>query len=136
MGIELLLIFSLAVVLYTYVGYPVATLLLSRWFGRPIHLADITPKVSVIIAAYNEERDIARKIENTLALDYPKDRLEIVVASDCSGDRTDEIAKGYSGVVLFRLPERLGKSVAQNRAARISGGEVLVFSDATTMYEP
>src|SRR5258706_5713245 len=130
MGIELLLIFSLAVVLYTYVGYPVATLLLSRWFGRPIHLADITPKVSVIIAAYNEERDIARKIENTLALDYPKNRLEIVVASDCSSDRTDEIAMGYreNGVVLHRLPERLGKSVAQNRAARISGGEVLVFS--------
>src|SRR6185436_13684111 len=112
MGIELILIFSVAVVLYTYVGYALVAYALSRWFGTPVCQADITPRVSVIIAAYNEERDIARKIENTLALDYPKDRLEIVVASDCSNDQTDEIVKGYgeAGVVLHRLRERLGKS--------------------------
>ena len=138
MGIELLLILSIAVVLYTYAGYPALAYVLSRWFGRPIYKADITPRVAVIIAAYNEERDIARKLENTLELDYPRDRLEILVASDCSSDRTDEIVREYSarGVVLHRLPERLGKSVAQNRAARTCAGEVLVFSDATTMYEP
>jgi len=138
MGIELVLIFSVAVVVYTYAGYPLLAFVLSRWFGRPIHRSDITPRVSVIIAAYNEERDVARKIENTLALDYPRDKLEIVVASDCSTDHTDEIVTGYSecGVLLHRLPERLGKSVAQNHAAKVSVGDVLVFSDATTMYEP
>ena len=91
----------------------------------------------MIIAAYNEERDIARKIENTLALDYPKEKLEIIVASDCSTDGTDEIVRGYAdrGVILHRRPERIGKSVAQNQAMRFSKGNVLVFSDATTMYE-
>ncbi len=110
---------------------------LSRLRNRPIRKADITPKVSVIIAAHNEERDIAAKIEKTLALDYPKERLEIIVASDCSTDRTDEIVRAYaeSGVILFRQNERLGKTMAQNGAVEISSGEIIVFTDATTSYE-
>ena len=135
---SVILIISLALIVYTYVGYPALVYLLSRAFGRGVKAAEITPKLSVIIAAYNEERDIARKIEETLALDYPKDKLEIIVASDCSTDRTDEIVRGFAGrgVILHRRPERLGKTSAQNHAMQVSTGEILVFSDATTRYEP
>jgi len=128
----------LALVAYAYAGYAALVYLLSRLFERPVRRADITPKVSVIIAAYNEERDIARKIANTLRLEYPKDKIEIIVASDCSTDRTDEIVSSYAreGVMLSRQSERLGKSVAQNKAMKFSTGDILVFSDATTSYEP
>ena len=128
---------SAAILAYTYAGYSALVFLLSRVLARTVRRAEITPNVSVIIAAYNEERDIARKIENTLALDYPKEKLEIIVASDCSTDGTDEIVRAYArrGVILHRRPERIGKSVAQNHATRFSKGNVLVFSDATTMYE-
>lgn len=138
LAIQILFILSLALVAYAYVGYPVLIYALSRLFPRPVRRAEITPKVSVIIAAYNEERDIAAKLDNTLALDYPPDKLEIIVASDCSSDRTDAIVRGYGGrgVALDRRPERLGKSVAQNHAVKRASGEVLVFSDATTMYAP
>lgn len=135
---EVIFITSLVLAAYTYVGYPVVLYALSRLLGRAPRRGDITPRVSVIIAAYNEEADIADKLENTLALDYPKDRLEIIVASDCSSDRTDEIVRGFGdrGVILHRRPERLGKTSAQNHAVNVSTGEVLLFSDATTMYEP
>lgn len=135
---EIILITSVALIAYTYVGYPALIFVLSRLFERPIRRAAITPKVSLIIAAYNEEQDIAAKIENSLALDYPKGRLEIIVASDCSNDRTDEIVREYAnrGVRLYRQPERHGKSAVQNRAMKVSSGEILIFSDATTTYEP
>src|SRR5436190_20159115 len=93
--ILIVLIISVAGILYTYIGYPALLYWLSRWFGRETRAAEITPSLSVIIAAYNEEKDIAQKLDKTLALDYPKDKLEIVVASDCSTDRTDEIVCGY-----------------------------------------
>lgn len=135
---EITFFLSLLLVAYAYVGYPVVIFILSRIFSRPVRKAGITPRVSLIITAYNEARDIAAKLDNTLALDYPADKLEIIVASDCSSDRTDEIVRGYSerGVILHRRPERLGKSVAQNHAVKIASGEILVFSDATTMYAP
>jgi cellulose synthase/poly-beta-1,6-N-acetylglucosamine synthase-like glycosyltransferase len=97
----------------------------------------LTPSVTVIITAYNEEQDIAVKLENTLALDYPKESLEIIVASDCSTDRTDEIVGEFAqrGVRLHRQPERLGKTAAQNAAVEEASGEIIVFSDATTQYQ-
>src|SRR5919109_578227 len=126
-------IFTVAVAMVgmIYIGYPMLIFFLSRLFASPVRQAEITPSVSFIIAAYNEEKDLARKIENTLALDYPREKLEIIVASDCSTDRTDEIVLGYTGlgVYLHRQPERKGKTVAQNRAVQISTGEILVFSD-------
>jgi cellulose synthase/poly-beta-1,6-N-acetylglucosamine synthase-like glycosyltransferase len=134
--VEITFFLSLALIAYAYVGYPVVIFILGRLFPRAVRKADITPKVSLIITAYNEEGDIAAKLDNSLALDYPADRLEIIVASDCSSDRTDEIVAGFAGrgVILHRRPERLGKSVAQNHAVKVASGEVLVFSDATTMY--
>src|SRR5262249_6474987 len=135
---QVVFIAAMAMMAFIYAGYPALMFVISLMFKRPVRRDDITPRVSVIIAAYNEERDIAAKLKNTLALDYPRDRMEIIVASDCSTDRTDEIVRSFSaqGVILYRQPERFGKTVAQNGAVEIASGEILVFSDATTMYEP
>jgi cellulose synthase/poly-beta-1,6-N-acetylglucosamine synthase-like glycosyltransferase len=128
---------AMAMIAFSYAGYPALMFALSLILKRPVRRDDITPRVSVIIAAYNEERDIEAKLKNTLWLDYPRDRMEIIVASDCSTDQTDEIVRsfGAQGVILRQQPERFGKTVAQNRAVKISSGEILVFSDATTMYK-
>ena len=109
---------SAAALFYTYVGYPLLLILMSRLRPRAVQRADFAPSVTVIITAYNEERDLAAKLENTLALDYPQELLEVIVASDCSSDRTDEIVREFAarGVRLHRQPERLGKTAAQNAA--------------------
>src|SRR5687767_10407576 len=109
--IQTLFLLAAAMIGLIYLGYPILIFFLSRLFPFPLRQADITPSVSFIIAAYNEEKDLGNKIENTLALDYPRDKLEIIVASDCSTDRTDEIVLGYLGlgVYLHRQPERKGK---------------------------
>jgi cellulose synthase/poly-beta-1,6-N-acetylglucosamine synthase-like glycosyltransferase len=128
---------SVATLLYTYGGYPLMLVVMSRLRPRLVRQAELTPSVTVIITAYNEEQDIAVKLENTLALDYPKESLEIIVASDCSTDRTDEIVREFAtrGVRLHRQPERLGKTAAQNAAIEEASAEIVVFSDATTQYQ-
>jgi cellulose synthase/poly-beta-1,6-N-acetylglucosamine synthase-like glycosyltransferase len=129
---------SVAALFYTYIGYPLLVFLVAKLRPRPQRRGSFEPSVSVIITAYNEERDLAAKLENTLALDYPKQKLEVIVASDCSSDRTDEIVREFEtrGVKLYRQPERLGKTTAQNAAVERAQGEILLFSDATTMYDP
>lgn len=129
---------SLAAIGYAYAGYPFLLLVLSRLRPKPVRSSHWTPSVTVIIAAYNEERDLAAKLENTLALDYPPSQLEIIVTSDCSSDRTDEIARSFAsrGVRLHRQEERHGKTAAQNAAVTKARGEIIVFSDATTHYRP
>ena len=94
-------------------------------------------KVSLIIAAYNEERVIEKKIKNSLALDYPKDKLEIIIFSDSSVDKTDEIVKQYkdSGIKLYRIEGRRGKTFCQNEVVKLAEGEILIFSDANSMYQ-
>ncbi|MFY9619538.1 MAG: glycosyltransferase family 2 protein [Pyrinomonadaceae bacterium] len=138
MTIEIFFWFAAAALVYTYAAYPVLVTLISMLRPRRLMRGPYQPTVSVIITAYNEERDIAGKLENTLALDYPKELLEIIVASDCSSDRTDEIVRGFEsrGVQLYRQPQRLGKTTAQNSAVERATGEILLFSDATTMYDP
>jgi len=133
-----LFIFAITLILFIYAGYPALMFAISRLSPRPVIRADIQPRVSLIIAARNERRDIAAKLENALALDYPKYLLQIIVASDCSDDGTDEIVRGFAdrGVILSRQNAREGKTRAQHRAALVSNGEVLVFSDATTRLEP
>src|ERR1700694_5050873 len=110
--------FSAAALSYTYAGYPLLLLIMSRLRPREVRRADFTPAVTMIVTAYNEERDLAAKLENTLTLDYPRELLEIIVASDCSTDRTDEIARAFAerGVRLVRQSQRLGKTAAQNMA--------------------
>jgi cellulose synthase/poly-beta-1,6-N-acetylglucosamine synthase-like glycosyltransferase len=134
---EIVFWLSAAALCYTYVGYPLLLVMVSRLGGRAVRRADLTPAVSVIITAYNEERDLAAKLENTLALDYDPDKLEVIVASDCSTDRTDEIVRqfGARGVRLHRQQERQGKTAAQNAAVEEARGEIILFSDATTLYQ-
>jgi cellulose synthase/poly-beta-1,6-N-acetylglucosamine synthase-like glycosyltransferase len=135
---EILFWSSVTALAYTYAGYPLLLLLVSKFRSRPVQRALWTPTVSIIISAYNEERDLATKLENTLALDYPEDHLEIIVSSDCSTDRTDEIARSFAsrGVRFYRQPERLGKTAGQNAAVEQARGEIILFSDATTHYNP
>src|ERR1043165_8863187 len=112
---------SAAALAYTYVGYPLLVAAFARLRPRPVRRAPLEPFVTIIVTAYNEQRDLAAKLENTLALDYPKEKLEILVASDCSSDRTDEIARSFAarGVRLHRQAERLGKTAAQNSAVEL-----------------
>jgi cellulose synthase/poly-beta-1,6-N-acetylglucosamine synthase-like glycosyltransferase len=135
---ELTFWLSVTALFYAHAGYPVLLVIVSRLRPRPVRKAEWTPRVSVIITAYNEERDLAAKLENTLALDYDPEKLEIIVASDCSNDCTEEIAQAFAprGVRLHRQPERLGKTAAQNAAVARASGEIILFSDATTLYRP
>lgn len=128
---------SVAALFYTYIGYPLFVYLVSRLFPKPINRADFAPIVTVLITAYNEEQAIRAKLENTLQIDYPKEKLEILVSSDCSNDGTDAIVKEFAvkNVKLHRQTERLGKTTAQNAAVEKATGEIILFSDATTMYE-
>jgi glycosyltransferase involved in cell wall biosynthesis len=131
---------SLAAVTWTYAGYPLFLLALARRRRRSPHPPRPTedppfePTVTIIVSAYNEEKAIRRKLERTLALDYPPEKLEVIVASDSSTDRTHDIVRelGPRGVRLVVLPERAGKTAAQNQAAAAAKGEVLIFTDATT----
>ena len=134
---EIIFWLSAAALGYTYAGYPLLLLIMSRLRPREVKRGAFEPSVSVIVTAYNEERDLAAKLENTLALDYPRELLEIIVASDCSTDRTDEIAHAFAdrGVRLARQPQRLGKTAAQNMAVAEARGEIILFSDATSLYE-
>jgi cellulose synthase/poly-beta-1,6-N-acetylglucosamine synthase-like glycosyltransferase len=126
------------VVVYVYVGYPCLIFLLAQLRPRPVHRAPHLPTVSFIIAAYNEDAAIAEKLANTLAFDYPPDKLEIIVASDGSTDRTDEIVRTHFAdrVRLLHVPGRVGKTMTQNRAVETARGEILAFSDTTTIYRP
>lgn len=123
---------------YVYVGYPVLVYFVSRLFPRPVMQAEIEPHVTILITAFNEEAVIGEKLTNTLAIEYPREKLEILVASDGSTDSTDEIVQQFRdrGVKLFRQEGRLGKTATQNNAVRSAAGEIILFSDATTMYDP
>jgi len=129
---------SVVALFYTYAGYPLLLALVSALKPRKVRRGEFEPTVTIIITAYNEERDLAAKLENTLALDYPRELLEIIVASDCSSDGTDEIAREFAGrgVKLLRQSMRLGKTAAQNAAVEQAHGEILLFSDATSLYQP
>ena len=131
---------SVCTVFYIYFGYP--SLLSTLALFHRSHMKTTGryhPTVSLIIAAYNEDAVIREKLENSLKLDYASDKLEIIVFSDASGDGTDEIVKSYAGqgVRLLRIEGRKGKTYCQNEAViKIATGEIMVFSDANSMYEP
>ena len=130
--------FLLVVIAYVFVGYPLVLWLLSLGIKAPVRQdPEIWPTVSLIISAYNEELVIAQKLDNSLALHYLRNRLDVVVASDASFDRTDAIAQGYAdrGVRLVRVEERQGKTSIQNQAVATCSSEILVFSDANAMYD-
>jgi cellulose synthase/poly-beta-1,6-N-acetylglucosamine synthase-like glycosyltransferase len=137
-----------ALIAYTYFGYPLVLSLRrsdkssrlqkkSSTAGNIFFSFDV-PTVTLIIPAHNEERWIGRKIENTLALAYPGEKLEIIVASDGSSDRTPEIVRGYRsrGVSLIAFPTRMGKQEILNRLATRSRGEIVVLTDANALLAP
>jgi cellulose synthase/poly-beta-1,6-N-acetylglucosamine synthase-like glycosyltransferase len=128
-----------AVVLYCYLGYP-ALLALRGWLrpAPPVHRDEATPSVSMIIVAHNEEDRIEKKLGNCRDLDYPEDRLEILVASDGSTDRTENIVAKHAtrGVRLLPLPGPRGKAAALNAAVPEARGEVLVFCDVRQDLDP
>ncbi len=133
---------SVLLVVYAYVGYPLAIYVLSRLFGRRRPPVDCEneqlPHLSLLIAAYNESSVIGERIENALAMDYPRDKLEIIVASDGSDDGTPEIVRRYAdqGVVLRAFSKRRGKSAVLNDVIRHLQGDVMMLSDANTMMDP
>jgi cellulose synthase/poly-beta-1,6-N-acetylglucosamine synthase-like glycosyltransferase len=130
-----------ALVLFTYAIYPLLIWSLSRTFGvqrKPSGASsEIAPTVSLLIAAHNEEQCIEARIRNALASDYPRDKLEIVIASDGSDDRTNDIVREFAsdGVKLLDYPDRRGKATVLNDSVDQVSGDIVVFSDANTHYE-
>ncbi|HEX6117471.1 MAG TPA: glycosyltransferase family 2 protein [Solirubrobacterales bacterium] len=129
---------AVALLVYTHAGYPAALRLLTR--RRPVPLGSDpsggrSPLVSLVIAAHDEEDVIARKVENALALDWPRERLEIIVASDGSTDATVERAREAGADLVLELP-RAGKIATQNAAAERARGDLLAFSDANAYWRP
>jgi biofilm PGA synthesis N-glycosyltransferase PgaC len=137
--VETLFWVSAFLTVYPYLVYPALLVVLRRVMPRPPRKASIEPTVSLLVAAYNEEDVIAAKIENSLALDYPVERLETVVASDGSSDATNAIAARYADgkrVRLVAFPANRGKLAALNDVIPQLSGEIVVFSDASSMLTP
>jgi glycosyltransferase involved in cell wall biosynthesis len=130
---------SLKALAWTHVGYPAAMGVLARLRPRPVAREDVTPSVALVVSAHDEQAVIGRRVENLLALDYPAELLEIVVASDGSADGTNEIVREIGGreprVRLLDCP-RGGKVAAQHRAVRETASDVLAFTDANTEWKP
>ena len=130
---------TLTLLAWTHAGYPLAAALAGRVRPRPVRKEEITPRVTLIVPAHDEEDVIGGRLEDLLGLDYPPDLLEVIVASDASSDRTDEIvaevARDEPRVRLVRCP-RGGKLATINRVYREGDGDILAFTDANTRWEP
>jgi cellulose synthase/poly-beta-1,6-N-acetylglucosamine synthase-like glycosyltransferase len=126
------------VIVYVYAGYPWLVKTLAKYVGNPVARAPIRPTITVVIAAYNEERGIRVKLDNVTRLDYPSDLVDVIVTSDASSDGTDAIVMAYdpSRVRLLRVEGRRGKTACQNIAVEAASGEIVVFTDATTRVDP
>ncbi|MFC1590024.1 glycosyltransferase family 2 protein [Candidatus Omnitrophota bacterium] len=122
-----------ALIIYHFLVYPGIVWILARIIPRPVKKKEVFPKVSLVIPIYNEENIAEEKILNSLNLDYPKEKLEILFASDGSDDGTEDIIKRYSdkGIRLFANPENTGKTELINRAVPRAEGEIVVLSDAS-----
>ncbi|NWF65644.1 MAG: glycosyltransferase family 2 protein [Chloroflexi bacterium] len=125
-------------VVYVYAGYPALVFLFSKMFNQAVNTGDVSPLVTLIFAAHNEEKVIEKKLENTLALEYPREQLQILVVNDGSMDRTAEIVRRYQnkGVELVDFPQRRGKLTALRDAQTKCRGEIILFSDADNFYPP
>jgi cellulose synthase/poly-beta-1,6-N-acetylglucosamine synthase-like glycosyltransferase len=136
LAVEIAFWASFALLVHTHVSYPAALWVLARLRSAPVPRAQPEPpRVSLIVAAHDEEAVIARKVANALALDYPRERLELIVASDGSADRTVELARDAGADLVLDLG-RGGKIAAQNAAAARARGDVLAFSDANAFWAP
>jgi cellulose synthase/poly-beta-1,6-N-acetylglucosamine synthase-like glycosyltransferase len=134
---EILFWAAVGLLAYTYLLFPLLVLLRGLLFPQAYRAADITPSISLVIVAHNEAAAIEARLKNILELDYPREKLETIVASDGSTDATEAIVSRYSdrGIRLLALP-RQGKIPALNAAVAAASGSILVFSDANSMYRP
>jgi len=132
---EFIFAISLFLIFHAYFGYPLTLRFLRR---KPVQKATIEPTATLIITASNEERRIREKLENTIALDYPRKKLQVLVASDGSTDATNEIIRSYAahGIELLAFPQRRGKESAQKDAVQHATGEIIIFSDVATRIDP
>ena len=124
------------IITYTFLGYPVLAALLARLIRRPVAKGPITPEVTILIPAYNEAGFIASKIENCHALEYPAEKLMIVVAADGSDDETAAIAGSFAGVTVHTQPKRRGKAAAINRVMPFIKSDIVLFTDANAKLTP
>ncbi len=129
---------ALLLLFYTYAGYPAVIWAIAHLYPRRIHRAEFTPPVTIVIIAYNEEARIAQKLKNCLALDYPADCLNVLVASDGSTDDTSECVREFSarGVQLLDFPERRGKAACLNDALQACRTEYIVLTDVRQRVAP
>ncbi|MBD3378161.1 glycosyltransferase [candidate division KSB1 bacterium] len=129
---------SLFFIVYSYILYPILLKVISLFYTRQRIKADLTPTISMLVAAYNEQDVILDKIQNTLELDYPKENFELVIGSDGSDDATNDIVQmqDYPWLKFIPFENRRGKAAMLNSLVQNARGEILVFSDANTMYEP
>jgi len=135
---EYLFFVSAFLVLHAYAGYPISLWLISLFRKNKVVREAELPNITMVITAHNEEKRIASKLENTLSLTYPKEKLQILVASDGSTDETNTIVAGkkYKGIELLAIEKRGGKESAQKEAIAAARGDIIVFSDVATILDP
>jgi cellulose synthase/poly-beta-1,6-N-acetylglucosamine synthase-like glycosyltransferase len=128
---------AIAMIFYVYLGYPLVLLLLSTYYQKPVNTEEVMPEVTLLICAYNEEEIIEDKIKNSLDIDYPEEKLKIVIASDGSTDLTNDIVRQYANerVIFIAYPGRRGKVSVINDTVPKLNSEIIIFSDANTMYQ-
>lgn len=128
---------SFLLILYTYAGYPVLLYGVAKVFKKPVHKKPAQPKVSIIISAFNEEKNIENKLHNLLSLDYPKEKLDILIGSDGAWDKTDEIISRFPSqqVRFFRFVKNQGKPTILNALVRESRGSILIFTDVRQEFD-
>lgn len=130
--------FSVLAVFYTYAGYPLLLLLAAKFKRRPVKKGSYEPRVSIVLSAFNEEKFIGDKIRNLLELDYPVEKIEILIGSDGGTDRTDEIVAEFHDprIRFFRFVSNQGKPHVLNGLVSEARGAVLVFTDSRQRFEP
>lgn len=138
LAIQIVLFLSIALIVFAYTGYPFSLMLLGGFVKRPIGKKIITPYISIIITAHNEELRIREKIENTLEIEYPEDKIQIIAVSEGSTDGTVGIIRDYEGrgFLCIEIEEHVGKEAAQREALKQALGDLMIFTDVATRIEP
>ena len=136
--IEKILFLFLILIFFVYIGYPISLYVICLFVSENKVISANSPYVTIIITAHNEEHSIINKIENTLKIEYPREKLQIIIASDGSTDGTNGIVAGYreKGIQLLPIPLRGGKENAQKEAVKIAVGDIFVFTDVSTLLDP
>lgn len=135
---EMSFISSVLLIFYSYIGYPVSLYVIGLFKNYHVKREVQYPYVTLIITAYNEEKSIKEKLENTLAIIYPKDKMQVIISSDGSTDRTNSIVEKYTNnyIQLLAIQNRSGKENAQKEALSMANGEIIIFTDVATIIDP